>query len=136
MSIGKTRGFLYWLARILGALRGGLASGTVLICTVYAAMVGVSGAATVSMGLIALPSMLKRGYDKHIATGCIAAGGVLGIVIPPSVIMILYASMVRQSVGGMFFGGVVPGLIIARFTHNLYKYKVLFQPKVSPTYSY
>ena len=118
--------------RILGTLKGGLASGTVLICTVFAAMVGVSGAATVSMGLIALPSMLKRGYDKHIATGCIAAGGVLGIVIPPSVIMILYASTVRESVGGMFFGGVVPGLIIAGLHITYISIRAYFNPKLAP----
>lgn len=118
--------------RILGALRGGLASGTVLICTIYAAMVGVSGAATVSMGLIALPSMLKRGYNKHIATGCVAAGGVLGIVIPPSVIMILYASIVRESVGGMFFGGVVPGLIIAGLHITYITIRSYSNPKIAP----
>jgi len=118
--------------RILGTLKGGLASGTVLICTVFAAMVGVSGAATVSMGLIALPSMLKRGYDKHIATGCIAAGGVLGIVIPPSVIMILYASTVRESVGGMFFGGVVPGLIIAGLHITYISIRAYLNPKLAP----
>jgi tripartite ATP-independent transporter DctM subunit len=94
-------------------LAGGLAMGTVLICTIFAAMSGVSGAATVSMGLIAIPSMLKRGYDKHLATGSVAAGGVLGIVIPPSVIMIIYASITRVSVGRMFFGGIVPGVLIA-----------------------
>lgn len=65
----------------LGGLRGGLAAGTVLICTMFAAMVGISGAATTSMGLIALPSMLKRGYSKELAIGCISAGGSLGILI-------------------------------------------------------
>jgi len=118
--------------RVLGALRGGLASGTVLICTAFAAMVGVSGAATVSMGLIALPSMLRRGYNKHMALGAVAAGGVLGIVIPPSVIMILYASIVRESVGGMFFGGVVPGLIIAALHITLISLRSFWNPKLAP----
>ena len=118
--------------RILGTLKGGLASGTVLICTAFAAMVGVSGAATVSMGLIALPSMLRRGYNKHIAIGCVAAGGVLGIVIPPSVIMILYASIVRESVGGMFFGGVVPGLIIASLHITYITIRSYLNPKLAP----
>ncbi len=94
-------------------LAGGLAMGTVMISTIFAAMSGVSGAATVSMGLIAIPSMLKRNYSKFLATGSVAAGGVLGIVIPPSVIMIIYASITKQSVGQMFFGGIVPGLVIA-----------------------
>ena len=118
--------------RLFGAIKGGLASGTVLICTVFAAIVGVSGAATVSMGLIALPSMLKRGYNKHMALGAIAAGGVLGIVIPPSVIMILYAVMVRESVGGMFFGGIVPGIIIAGLHITLISIRSLKNPKLAP----
>jgi len=99
----------YWA----GPLNGGLAIGTVLICTIFAAMSGISGAATVSMGLLAIPSMLARKYDKRMAVGCVAAGGVLGIVIPPSVIMILYGSVTRVSVGKLFFGGLVPGVIIA-----------------------
>ena len=118
--------------RLFGAIKGGLASGTVLICTVFAAIVGVSGAATVSMGLIALPSMLKRGYNKHMALGAIAAGGVLGIVIPPSVIMILYAVMVRESVGGMFFGGIVPGIIIAGLHVTLITIRSFKNPKLAP----
>jgi len=121
--------------RLFGAIRGGLASGTVLICTMFAAIVGVSGAATVSMGLIALPSMLRRGYDKHMSLGAVAAGGVLGIVIPPSVIMIIYSVMVRQagvSVGAMFFGGVVPGLIIAGLHIAMISIRSFFNPKLAP----
>lgn len=97
----------------LGGLRGGLAAGTVLICTMFAAMVGISGAATTSMGLIALPSMLKRGYKKDIAIGCISAGGSLGILIPPSVLMIILAVVSRQSVGQMFIAGILPGLLFS-----------------------
>lgn len=97
----------------LGGLRGGLAAGTVLICTMFAAMVGISGAATTSMGLIALPSMLKRGYKKDIAIGCISAGGSLGILIPPSVLMIVLALTSRLSVGEMFIAGILPGLLLS-----------------------
>lgn len=97
----------------MGGLRGGLAAGTVLICTMFAAMVGISGAATTSMGLIALPSMLKRGYKKDIAIGCISAGGSLGILIPPSVLMIILAVVSRQSVGQMFIAGILPGLLLS-----------------------
>ncbi len=74
----------------LGAVPGGLAIGTVFICIVFAAMVGVVGAATVTMGLIALPAMLKRGYRKTLAMSCISGGGALGFLIPPSVTMIVY----------------------------------------------
>ncbi len=99
--------------RWMGPLRGGLASGTVIICAVFAAMSGISGAATVSMGIIALPEMLKRNYDKKIAIGCISAGGALGILIPPSVLMILYGMLTGVSIGRLFMGGVFPGLLLA-----------------------
>jgi tripartite ATP-independent transporter DctM subunit len=96
-----------------GSLNGGLAMGTVLICTVFAAMSGVSAAATISMGLIALPAMLKRGYDKKIAVGSISAAGGLGQLIPPSVMMIIWSLLAQESVGQMFLGGVIPGLILS-----------------------
>ena len=80
--------------------------GTVFIYTVFAAMSGGSGPATVTMGLIALPSMLKRGYDKHMAIGCIAAGGILGIIIPPSIPMILIAGFGQLSMDKLFITGV------------------------------
>ena len=77
------------------------------------AVLGISGAATTSMGLIALPSMLKRGYSKKIAIGCISAGGSLGILIPPSVLMIILALTSRVSVGQMFIAGILPGLMLS-----------------------
>ncbi len=98
--------------RWMGPLPGGLAIGTVLICTIFAAMSGISGTATVSMGIIALPAMLSRGYDKIIAMGCISGGGALGILIPPSVPMILYATLTGESIGGLFAGGILPGLLL------------------------
>ena len=97
----------------MGRLPGGLAAGTVMICAIFAAMAGISSVATVSMGLIALPSMLKRGYGKDLATGCIAAGGALGILIPPSIIMIIYGTMAEVSIGKLFMGGLLPGIILA-----------------------
>jgi tripartite ATP-independent transporter DctM subunit len=99
----------YWM----GQLKGGLAAGTVLICTLFAAMVGISGASTVAMGLLALPAMLKRGYKKELALGCICAGGALGILIPPSVVMIILGVFGRLSVGQLFLGGVLPGLLLS-----------------------
>jgi len=105
---------LYHMIHVwMGRLPGGLAAGTVVICAIFAAMAGISSVATVSMGLIALPAMLKRGYDKHIATGCISAGGALGILIPPSIIMIIYGTMAEVSVGKLFMGGLVPGILLA-----------------------
>jgi len=96
----------------MGGLPGGLAMGTVFVCAIFAAMSGISGAATVAMGLIALPSMLKRNYDKRMAVGTVAAGGSLGILIPPSIIMVVYASLTNESVGKLFMAGIIPGIIL------------------------
>ena len=99
--------------RWMGGLRGGLAMGTVVICAIFAAMAGISSVATVSMGLIALPAMLDRRYDRVMAVGCINAGGALGILIPPSIIMILYGSMAEVSIGQLFAGGILPGILMS-----------------------
>lgn len=96
----------------MGGIRGGLASGTVLICGVFAAMVGVSGASTVTMGLVALPSMLARGYDPRLSVGCIAAGGALGVLIPPSVLMIVLGLYANVSIGALFLGGIPAGGVL------------------------
>lgn len=110
---GITDDLFAMIHKLMGGLPGGLGIGTVLICALIAAMAGVSGAATVSLGIIALPSMLKRGYDKRLVTGTIMAGGALGFLIPPSVLMIIYAFLSRDSVGKLFAAGVLPGLMLA-----------------------
>jgi tripartite ATP-independent transporter DctM subunit len=118
--------------RWMGPLRGGLAIGTVLICAIFAAMSGISATATVSMGLIALPAMLKRGYDKILAMGVISGGGALGILIPPSVPMILYATLTGESIGGLFAGGVFPGLLLAMIFILYIGIRCFFQPRMGP----
>jgi len=85
--------------KLLGGIRGGLASATIIASTILAAMVGVIGAAVVTMGIIVLPAMLARNYDPRIAMGSIMAGGTLGILIPPSILAIIYA-VVAEQVGG------------------------------------
>jgi tripartite ATP-independent transporter DctM subunit len=97
----------------LGALKGGLASATVLACTILAAMVGVVGATEVTMGMIALPAMLRRNYDAELACGSLLAGGTLGILIPPSVMAIVYAVVAQQSLGELLIGSVFPGLLLS-----------------------
>lgn len=97
----------------MGRLNGGLAIGTVLVCTAMAAMVGIISAGIMTAGTIALPEMFHRKYDKHMVMGSIMSGGVLGTLIPPSVPMILYALYSRQSVGRLFAGGMIPGLILS-----------------------
>lgn len=98
--------------RWMGRIPGGLAMGTVVICALFAAMAGISSVATISMGLIALPSMIKRNYHKNLAMGSIAAGGALGILIPPSIIMILYGAVAEVSIGKLFIGGIIPGILL------------------------
>ena len=117
---------------LLSFLKGGLAAGTVVISTIFAAMSGVSGAATVTMGVIALPSMLKRGYDREIALGSISAGGALGILIPPSITMIVYALMSGESVGKLFMGGVFPGLLLSTMFIVYILVRSQIQPYLGP----
>lgn len=95
-----------------GGIRGGLAMGTVFICCIFAAMVGVAGASIVIIGLIALPNMLKYKYDKSIAMGTILAGGTLGQLIPPSLLFIAYGVEAGVPIGDLFKGGVPAGLIL------------------------
>ena len=99
--------------RLLGGLRGGLASAAIIASTILAAMVGVIGATEVTMGIIALPAMLKRNYDPALACGAILSGGTLGILIPPSILAILFAVVAQQSVGELFIGSVLPGLLLS-----------------------
>ena len=98
-----------WLSRI----RGGLAMSSVAASTLFAALTGSSPATAAAIGRVAVPEMAKRGYSARIATGAIAAGGTLGILIPPSVTLILYGIAAEQSIGQLFAAGVVPGFIIA-----------------------
>ncbi|WP_290652002.1 TRAP transporter large permease subunit [Aquisalimonas sp.] len=118
---------LWW-----GGVRGGLAIGTVGICAIFAAMCGISGAAVTSMGTIALPNMLERKYDKEMALGAINAGGGWGILIPPSIIMILYALITGVSVGALFAAGIVPGLLLMVLVSLYIGIRCYFQPHLGP----
>lgn len=115
-----------------GGLRGGLAIGTLVICAVFAAMVGISGAAVVAMGTIALPSMLERGYDRKMALGVINTGGGWGILIPPSILMILYALITGVSVGQMFAAGIMPGVLLMVMTVLYILVRSTLQPHLAP----
>jgi tripartite ATP-independent transporter DctM subunit len=97
----------------MGRLRGGLAMSTVGACAGFAAVSGSSMATAVTMGTIALPEMKKYGYDDGLACGAVASGGSIGILIPPSVPFIIYASLSEQSIGSLFMAGVIPGILEA-----------------------
>jgi len=121
---------LWW-----GGVRGGLAIGTVVICAIFGAMVGVSGAAVVTMGAVALPAMLQRGYDKEMSLGCINAGGGFGVLIPPSIVMILYSMITGVSVGALFSAGILPGLLLMTLVCLYIGIRCYLQPELAPAIS-
>lgn len=96
-----------------GRMRGALGMGTMLICALMAAMLGISSATVLSMGIIAVPAMLQHHYNKRLSVGIVMAGGALGFLIPPSLMMVMYAFVTGTSVGRLFAGGLIPGLMLA-----------------------
>lgn len=116
----------------LGAVKGGLASATVIACTILAAMVGVVGATEVTMGMIALPAMLRRGYEPKLACGALLAGGTLGILIPPSVMAIVYAVVAQQSLGELLIGSVFPGLLLSGLYIAYVTLRCYINPSLGP----
>lgn len=100
---------------LLGPVKGGLAISVVLVSTVFAATTGVVGASVVTMGMLGLPVLLKYGYNKELATGCICAGGSLGILIPPSIMLVVMGTYAQVSVGKLFLAAIVPGLTLSLF---------------------
>jgi len=118
--------------KILGGLHGGLAVSTIIASTLLAAMCGVIGATEVTMGMIALPAMVRKKYHPTIACGSILAGGTLGILIPPSILAILFAVVAQQSVGELFIGAVVPGLILSGLYIAYVLVVTFFKPEHGP----
>jgi tripartite ATP-independent transporter DctM subunit len=96
---------------LFGAWRGGMALAAVTSCGIFSAISGSSLATAASMSRVALPEMIKNGYAKSLASGTLAAGGTLGIMIPPSIALLLYALITEQSVGDMFIAGIIPGML-------------------------
>ncbi len=116
----------------LGGLKGGLASATVVVCTILAAMVGVVGATEVTMGMIALPAMLRRGYNAELACGALLAGGTLGILIPPSVMAIVYSVVAQQSLGELLAGSVFPGFLLSGLYIGYVTLRSYLNPRLGP----
>lgn len=109
---GLAEQLLETMALLFGRLRGGLAMSVVVVGALLGASTGIVGATVVTMGLLSLPTMLKRGYRTEVATGTIAASGTLGQIIPPSIVLVLLGSILNVSIGDMFMGAVIPGLIL------------------------
>ena len=115
-----------------GPIRGGLAIGTIALMVVISAMNGLSVAGMAIGATIALPELLRRGYDKIMVTGVIQAGSSLGILVPPSVVLVLYAMIARQPVGQLWLAGVFPGLMMAGMFVLYIAVRCWFQPKLGP----
>ena len=118
--------------KVLGGMPGGLASAAVVACTILAAVCGVVGATEVAMGIIALPAMLRRKYNPELAMGSILAGGTLGILIPPSVMAIVYAVVAQQSVGELLIGCVFPGLLLSGMYIAYVTIRCVIDPTLGP----
>ena len=116
----------------MGWLKGGVATATVIACTLLACMVGIIGASEVTMGVIALPEMLKRKYDKYIACGSILAGGTLGILIPPSIMMIIYGMVDNVSIGQLYAGSFLPGFILSGLFITYITIRAYINPNIGP----
>ena len=109
---GLAEELLETMAMLFGKLRGGLAISVIVVGAVLAASTGIVGATVVTMGLLSLPTMLKRGYSPELSTGTICAAGTLGQIIPPSIVLVLLGSVLNVSIGDMFIGAVIPGMVL------------------------
>lgn len=124
---------MFHAAHVLaGRLRGGLAIGVIVVCALIGAMVGIIGAGIMTAGSVALEPMLKRGYNRYLALGSVMAGGGLGILIPPSIPMILFAAVTKSSIGKMFAGGLVPAAIMITLFIAYIGIRCWLQPEMGP----
>ncbi|WP_419914437.1 TRAP transporter large permease [Hoeflea sp.] len=133
LSESKLADDLYRMFHVwMGPINGGLAIGTIGLMVLVSAMNGLSVAGMAIGATIALPELLRRGYDKRMVTGVIQAGSSLGILVPPSVVLVLYAMIARQPVGQLWLAGVVPGLLMAGMFVLYIGLRCYFQPDLGP----
>ncbi|WP_185803038.1 TRAP transporter large permease [Pontivivens nitratireducens] len=132
---GVTENMFHALRLMLGRVRGGLLFATIAISVVLAATTGVIGASMTVMGVLALPSMVKYGYQKELSTGVIAAGGSLGILIPPSIMLVILGSYAQISVGQLFAAALGPGLLLAGLYALYCGVLTFFRPDLGPPVS-
>ena len=121
---------------LFGPLKGGIAIAIVLVSALFGACTGIIGATVVSMGVMGLPVMMKYGYDKRLSCGVICAGGTLGILIPPSVMLVVMASLSGISVGKLFAGAIIPGLILTALYIIYVAVKCFIKPDYGPPVSH
>jgi tripartite ATP-independent transporter DctM subunit len=118
---------------LFGRLRGGLAISVVVVGALLGASTGIVGATVVTMGLLAVPTMLRRGYQTELATGTVSASGTLGQIIPPSIVLVLIGDIVGVSVGDLFIGAVLPGLLLVGLFVLYIVIMAIFRPETAPT---
>lgn len=123
------------MRHLFGPLRGGIAIAVVVVSTLFGACTGIIGASVVTMGLLAMPVMLKYGYDKKLASGSICAGGTLGILIPPSIMLVVMADQAALSVGKLFAGAIIPGLILSGLYIGYILIRCWWKPEHGPALS-
>lgn len=116
----------------MGHFRGGLAIATVMACAGFAAVCGSSLATGATMGMVAIPEMNKYKYDPRLSTGCVAAGGTLGILIPPSIGFIIYGLLTQESIGKLFMAGFLPGIILAGLFISAISIECWLKPEMGP----
>lgn len=119
-------------AKLFGRFPGGLLQTNIIGCAIFSAVAGSSAAVAATMSTVAIPTMAKQGYDKRLTYGSLAAGGTLGILIPPSLAMIVYGSMVSQPVSELFMAGLVPGVMLASIFGIYIAIRVLLNPRLAP----
>lgn len=132
---GIAEGLFKSMLYLFGPLNGAISLAVVMMCIVFAACTGIMGATVVSMSLMSMPVMMKHGYDKHLAVGTVAAGGSLGIIIPPSIMLVMMADRSGISVGKLFAGGLVPGVILAVLFFIYIGVLCHFRPEKGPALS-
>lgn len=130
---GIAESLLETMALLFGKFRGGLAMAVVVVGAMLAASTGIVGATVITMGLISLPTMMKRGYSTELATGTIAASGTLGQIIPPSVVLVLLGSVLNVSVGNLFMAALVPGVILVLLYASYIVLVSLIKPSSAPS---
>ncbi len=118
-----------------GRMRGGLAITSIIIGTLMAASIGIIAASIAMLSVVAIPSMMKRGYSKSLAAGTVCAGGSLGILIPPSILLVIYGPMAQLSVGKLFFGAMIPGLLLSILYCLYILIHSFFNPDIAPAMS-
>ena len=119
-----------WLHRVPGSL----AVGTIFACAGFSSVCGSSPVTSATIGAMAVPEMVRHGYDRRLALGVTAAGGTLGILIPPSIAMILYGVITETSIGDLFIAGLLPGVLIAGLLSSTVVFLALFRPQLAPAY--